>query len=510
MLFYCQLIIIANTLIIIIVNINTNANILTQKKERTSLLNPQSINNKIYNTCHSLTNGIKSVIILTNHNNQYYINSFFHTHKKNDFDSILYETILDAIHAKINLANTRIIDNDFVWNKYVNESNWISNNKITDQKIINYYQQIKSNTPQNTRKNSKKDSIEDENKLLIEYSIFYNKMQTINDQLIQLKNDKQIDNYILIGNKFGIEFGYYKADCKTSNCALEMIQGWLNNLSKSYKFSLKTLANILSKWNYDKNILVCDNINHQLTIPDSKISLRLRKGLLYKFPKFGNSFTAHDLLEASDDIEFQRFADDLKLLNPRSYFLAIETQSAYYISLPPDINNSALIALIYLVYARYLNSFNLNINDGIKALTKNIEIDLPKILQECDPENNPLTKSKRPNILRRIGRRTRRFSQAGRNLANYKINDISKNLNLNKHIYNFVISYSMRNTDNHIVWSDSIKNYDKEDMAGIINQICYLFGGVIGNKYDQIWHNFDQIFLLIQNKKFSQIRNWLK
>ena len=68
----------------------------------------------------------------------------------------------------------------------------------------------------------------------------------------------------------------------------------------------------------------------------------------------------------------------------------------------------------------------------------------------------------------------------------------------------------MRNTDNHIVWSDSIKNYDKEDMAGIINQICYLFGGVIGNKYDQIWHNFDQIFLLIQNKKFSQIRNWLK
>lgn len=185
-----------------------------------------------------------------------------------------------------------------------------------------------------------------------------------------------------------------------------------------------------------KLVLLSDKINQQLSKQDSEASLCLRKGLLYKTPKIGNTFTAHELAEVNEDIEFQRIADDLKLINPRSYFMFIETKSAYYLSLPADISNASLITLLYLTYTRFLKSRDVNGTDGaidLTQATENTKLALNSV------EASPLTKADRKNLLSKYGRRTRRYTQAGRNLASYKTIDIAKELNCNSDVFNFII-----------------------------------------------------------------------
>ena len=158
-------------------------------------------------------------------------------------------------------------------------------------------------------------------------------------------------------------------------------------------------------------------------------SLRDRHGLLFKFPKLGKKFFTHSLDDVTNDFQFQRLADNLKMVNPRSYFMSIETNTAYYLSLPADASNISLVALLYLVYGKFLKSRGINFDKGHDSLSKSLYIDMPAFNKNVDidvKEQHPLLKEDRPNLLMNMGRRTRRFTQAGRNLADYQTSDIAK------------------------------------------------------------------------------------
>lgn len=470
-----------------------------------TIMGSKDLEEKIRDNFSELSSGINSVVILTSHDNQRFINDFY-TPNQNRKDLFLHEMVADIIHAKIGLNNTNSVKDTFSWDKYENNANWQPNdhNKKQNRKIVDYFEQMRSKHQQ-FLPSTDSDYIEDENKLLIKYNMFYTKMQIIKGRLKHFEKEKLIDSYVLIGN-FNDQLGYY-ADSDDSDCP-NMIQGWANNLSQTQGFSLQLLAHMVDGWNCDELVLLSDKINQQLSKQDSEASLCLRKGLLYKTPKIGNTFTAHELAEVNEDIEFQRIADDLKLINPRSYFMFIETKSAYYLSLPADISNASLITLLYLTYTRFLKSRDVNGTDGaidLTQATENTKLALNSV------EASPLTKADRKNLLSNYGRRTRRYTQAGRNLASYKTIDIAKELNCNSDVFNFIIVYSMRNRDEHVRYSDTIRKlYDDKDMAGVIIQICYMIGSIMGSQYDKIWHNFDNIYTAIQAKNLDQIREFLE
>ena len=471
------------------------------------MMKSQNLEDQIYDEFNILTKTIKSVVILTSQGDKHYINTFFHSTSNQITDIVLHETLANAIHAKISWVNTNTIEDDVIWPKDDSDSDFTA---LNDSKLIDIFRKMKSKSTQFQPLHK---NITSNTELLAEYHRFYGQMSLIGQKLKAMQSEGKINCFVLIGN-FNDLKGYYQAGCQREKEKIElenMVQEWLIKLSQTEGFSISLLNALIKQWDCDDTVLVSDMLNQQLSKPEDEASLRLRRGILYKFPKLGNRFTLQQGSELNNDVDFQRFADDLKMINPRSYFMAIETHSALYLSLPADISNASLISLLYFAYERYLMSHGLTLDYGSVALAKSLEISLKSKIAEGNIKNHPLTRKNRENLLYKYGRRTRKFTQAGCNLASYQASDIAQALNQSKDVENFIITYSMKNRNERVIYSDSIRNdYDSDDMADVINQISYMIGGVMGKGSDQIWHSFDTIFTAIQTKDIKQVRDLLK
>lgn len=477
---------------------------------------------EIRNRFESLTKGIRSVIILTNKRNNYYSNHFFDRSMtdENANEVMLHETVADALHAIKSLDSYNIYSKHVQWDRFKDEDNWTNGDGSQNAKVASYIAEITSDEkPHLLSDSNNKYYLNSNDELLVAYNIFYGRVEAIALKLDEMIKNKEIDGYVLIGN-FNDTIGSYYATINEDSRdvdeakATRMVGEWLNSVSKSSRFSLSMLAQAIDKdLMSDKAVLVSDYLCQQVNKEEALNSLRNRHGLLFKFPKLGKKFFTHSLDDVTNDFQFQRLADNLKMVNPRSYFMSIETNTAYYLSLPADASNKSLVALLYLVYGKFLKSRGINFDEGHDSLSKSLYIDMPAFNKNVDidvKEQHPLLKEDRPNLLMNMGRRTRRFTQAGRNLAVYQTSDIAKELNDNSSVYNFIIAYSMRNQKEEVLLSDNIKkNFDAGDMGDLINQISFTIGGVMGSDHDDIWHDFEYIFYSITHQNMKEVMQLL-
>lgn len=478
---------------------------------------------QIHSEFRSLTKGIRSVIILTSKGNHYYNNSFFDRNLSNEScnDFMLHETVANAIHAIKGLYSLYYKEVD--WSEFKSEENWTKSTSSQNAKVASYFSEITDiNRPHLLSKSNEDYFINSSDELSVAYNVFYGRMEAITNKLDELVEKEQIDNYVVLSN-FDDAIGFYMSNIDKNDMDIDYINGdessrmvgeWLNATSKTAHFSLSMLVSLLEeKLMPDNTILISDYLCQQVNTEESLDSIRSSHGLLFKFPKFGKKFCAQRLDDINNDFQFQKLADNLKMVNPRSYLMAIETRTAYYLSIPADIGNRALVTLIYMTYAKYLRTHNVSLDEGHDSLVKSQHIELPAINRKTPyeiKEFHPLLKKDRPNLLADLGRRTRRFTQAGRNLASYETYDISKQLDTNTSVFNYVITYSMRNQKEKVIFSKNIKEiFDTDDMGSLINQISYTIGGVIGSGHDDIWHNIEFIFYSISHQNIELIKKLL-
>lgn len=466
------------------------------------MINLMNIEDQLKEELGGLTRGIRSVVILTKTENRYTINTFIQDQSK-----AIHELLANTLQAVKGIYRNPFYIENIDWSSdYVDSDSWNDGDKKTNEYISTELQRIAGFN--GTHMVDEDGSIFTEDVLLREYNIYYGKLQAIEGRLKELKEKHRLRNYVLISN-FNDHLGYFKTDTDNDRTVQSMIEGWLYKESQLYKFSLGVLAGRVDSLKNDPLILVEDELNYAVNHRLDEAGLRLRHGFLFKVPQLGRKFYEPTMKDVNNDVELQRVADQLKMVNPRTYFGFFKTKSAMYITIPIDVSDKALITAMYFTYGKLLNSLNESWETGINCIINDLNLNMRQF--DYDPKLNrfPLVNINREEVLSRFGRRTRRFTQAGRNLASYTVSDISAQLNKNPEIEDFIIAYSMRNRDQKLCVSDSVKNLRVEILASLINEVCYMFGGLFGAEEDNIWHAFDEVLQAINSKDFETINKRL-
>ena len=273
------------------------------------------IEEEIRNRFEGLTKGIRSVIILTNKGSNYYNNHFFDRSMtdENASEVILHETVADALHAIKGLDSYNIYSKHVQWDRFKDEDNWTNGDGSQNAKVASYIAEIASDEkPHLLSDSNNKYYLNSNDELSVAYNIFYGRVEAIALKLDEMIKNKEIDDYVLIGN-FNDTIGSYYATISEESRdvdeakATRMVGEWLNAVSKSSRFSLSMLAQTIDEdLMPDKAVLVSDYLCQQVNKEEELNSLRARRGLLFKFPKLGKKFFTHSLDDVTNDFQFQR------------------------------------------------------------------------------------------------------------------------------------------------------------------------------------------------------------
>src|SRR5699024_9845384 len=139
------------------------------------------------------------------------------------------------------------------WDRFKDEDNWTNGDGSQNAKVASYIAEITSDEKTHLLSDSNnKYYLNSNDELSVAYNIFYGRVEAIALKLDEMIKNKEIDDYVLIGN-FNDAIGSYYATISEESRevdeakATRMVGEWLNAISKSSRFSLSMLEQTIQE-----------------------------------------------------------------------------------------------------------------------------------------------------------------------------------------------------------------------------------------------------------------------